>query len=193
MNINLTRQQLAILGGLLLAGYLVFCGFGCVLGIGMREPAAADVSQETTRPTLVSTDTPVPISTSGPTDTPVPTATLTRVIPVNTPTRPPTLTPLRSVLTAMAPTRTPTPSLAVDIIDARIMCEEWIEDRSATGKVKFLWLTNSDFDLGNYHYKIMGECESQNLFGATIRYKYACELHADLDRRVWVLDALFIE
>ena len=36
MNINLTRQQLAILGSLLLAGYLVFCCFGYTLGRGLR-------------------------------------------------------------------------------------------------------------------------------------------------------------
>ena len=92
MNINLTRQQLAILGGLLLAGYLVFCGFGCVLGMGMREPAVANVSQETVRPTLIPTDTPVPTNTPVP---PVPTATRTKVFPAVTPTRVfhPTLAP----------------------------------------------------------------------------------------------------
>jgi hypothetical protein len=36
MNINLTRQQLAILGSLLLAGHLVFCCFGYTLGRGLR-------------------------------------------------------------------------------------------------------------------------------------------------------------
>jgi hypothetical protein len=66
LNINLTRQQLAILGGLLLAGYFVFCAFGCVLGMGIagtQEPTAVDVAQRPISPS----DTPTPVPTSIPT------------------------------------------------------------------------------------------------------------------------------
>jgi len=169
---SFTSRQLNILGGLLLAGYFVFCGFGCVLGMGME----AGVSSETTRPTLV---TLIPLR--HPTLTPTrvfPTATFTRVFPTVTSTR-------------VYPTATPSP--AVSKIDARLMCQEWIERQSVTGKVEFLWLSMQDYDLGDYHYKITGECESQNLYGATIRYRYSCELHADLANGVWVLDALFVK
>ena len=66
---NLTRQQLAILGGLLLVGYLVFCGFGYMIGRG-TAPAQAPAPPQ---PAHVEMTTPAPTTTQppmpGPTDT----------------------------------------------------------------------------------------------------------------------------
>jgi hypothetical protein len=81
---NLTRQQLAILGGLLLVGYLVFCGFGYMIGRGTapaqapQVPVVANAPQSTIKPP--DTPTPVPFTATPmpiPTDTPTPIAQLT--------------------------------------------------------------------------------------------------------------------
>lgn len=88
---NLTRQKLAILGSLLLAGYLVFCCFGYMVGRGAAPEQAPP--QVHAAPTWPPTWTPTP----RPTDTP-------KLQPTDTPTPPPAPpeTPL--------PTDTPTPS-----------------------------------------------------------------------------------
>lgn len=73
MNINLTRQQLVILGGLLLVGYLAFCGFGYMIGRGTAPAQAPAPPQpahvEMTAPAPTTTQPPMP----GPTDTSPPT------------------------------------------------------------------------------------------------------------------------
>ena len=76
MSINLTRQQLAILGGLLLAGYLVSCCFGYIIGKGTAPAQAPLQAPAAPQGTIRAANTPTSAPTSAPTPTlgPLPTA-----------------------------------------------------------------------------------------------------------------------
>jgi hypothetical protein len=75
---NFTRQQMAILGGLILVGYLAFCGFGYMIGRGTAPAQAppqvpAVTNAPTTEERAKPTATQVPEAEApAPTDTPVP-------------------------------------------------------------------------------------------------------------------------